>query len=287
MTTDLPGAEMEIRDALERSGHQPLRLVLISPLGERKGMRFAFRVETHDGQTLKARHCGDANEAQRIEELRRGLEDSFAPVLERIGAVLLEEWVEGEMLDVLAAEEWVPLAGALLGRLHARPLPTGVAAEVGTARRNETAEIDLDTLQAASALTAGECRAVRDALRAADPVRSRVVLNHKDFCVENMLIDGSGQLRIIDTEQLAFDSGGFDLGWTWHRWPMSAASWARFVAAYRSSSPWQPFAQHYWRIVTGLILARVFMQRMPKRLDAQLARLRQCVAEVEGTAERQ
>ena len=50
--------------------------------------------------------------------------------------------------------------------------------------------------------------------------------------------------------------------------PGAAIRWST-----QSAAPPAPDASHYWRIVTGLTLARVFFQRMPARLDAQLARL--------------
>jgi hypothetical protein len=277
-TTDFTVLETEVREALALGGWRPCALALISPLGERKGMRYAYRVETDDGLVVKARHFGSVEEAQRVHELRLGLEDAFAPVLGRFGPVLIEAWLEGAMLGAAEAQSWTQAAGALLGRLHARPLGPGSSAEEATTRWNEAAATDLTLLRRAEALSAAECEAVRAALLRHDPGRARVALIHKDFCAENMLIDRRGRLRIIDTEQLAVEPIGFDIAWTWHRWPMSKQSWARFMAGYRSAAPAEPDALEYWRVATGLTLARVFSQRMPARLDAQLATLLQCIA---------
>ncbi|HXQ21861.1 MAG TPA: phosphotransferase [Candidatus Acidoferrales bacterium] len=282
MTADLMALETEVRDAVARGGLRPRHLVLVSPLGERKGMRYAYRVETDDGHIVKARHFGSAAEAQRVHDLRLGLEGAFAPVLGCFGAVLIEAWIEGAMLSVLEAEAWVSTAGALLGRLHARPLGPDVSTRRETTRWNEAAAADLALLREAAVLPAAGCEAARAALQRQDPGRARVALIHKDFCAENMLIDTNGALRIIDTEQLAVEPIGFDIAWTWHRWPMSPQSWARFMAGYRAAAPAEPEAWEYWRIVTGLTLARVFFQRMPARLDAQLASLRRCIASAAG-----
>jgi len=271
-------AEAEVRAAIEATGVRPRHLRLVSPLGERKGMRLAYRIEDEDGRVLKARLFSSPEEAQQVHDLRHDLAESFAPVLARSGAVLIEEWIDGAMLEADGAEAWAKVAGAILGELHVRPLGAGVPPVQDTRRWNERACEDLTLLRQADALT--ECVRERlcEALRKSDPRRARVALIHKDFCAENMLTDLRGRLRIIDTEQLAFDPIGFDLAWTWHRWPMSPAAWNCFLTGYRVAAPCEPEAETYWRIVTGLTLARVYCQRMPARLPQQLARLLQCVA---------
>jgi len=279
MASDLSQVEAEIRGVLQRRGSRPRRLSLVSPLGERKGMRYAYRVDTDDHRILKARHFGTADEARRVYELRRGLDGAFAPALECCGAVLIEAWVEGEMLGMSEAEAWAQPAGVLLGRLHARPLAPGVSSACDTARWSEASSADLDLLEHAGVMSAARGESLAAAVRRGDPGRARVALIHKDFCAENMLVDSAGALHIIDTEQLAIEPVDFDLAWTWHRWPMSPAAWARFMVGYRSAAPLKPAAQAYWRIVTGLTLARVFLQRMPDRLDAQLDRLIRCLAD--------
>lgn len=282
MTADPRALEAAVRAALARAGWGPRRLALVSPLGERKGMRYAYRVETDDGRTVKARHFGSAAEARRVEALRLGLDDAFAPVLGRVGAVLIEAWLDGVMLAAAEADAWTGAAGAVLGRLHARRLAPAVATQDDTRRWNEAAAVDVALLQEAEVLSGTTSDVVRAALRRHDPGRARLALIHKDFCAENMLIDTQRRLRIIDTEQLAVEPIGFDLAWTWHRWPMSPQAWAQFMAGYRSAMPAVPEAGEYWRIVTGLTLARVFFQRMPARLPAQLASLLRCVAMAAG-----
>lgn len=282
MTTDLTALETEVRDAVALGGWRASHLALVSPLGEHKGMRYAYRVDTDDGRIVKARHFGSADEARRVHELRFGLEDAFAPVLGRVGAVLIEAWIEGAMLGAGEAESWTRTAGALLGRLHARRLGPDVVAEEDTARWNEAAAADLALLREAEALPATACETIRAALQRHDPARARVAVIHRDFCAENMLIDTRGRLRIIDTELIAVGPIGVDVAWTWHRWPTSPQSWQRFIAGYRSAAPAEPEVLEYWRIVTGLTLARVFSQRMPARLDAQVASLLRCVTSAAG-----
>ncbi len=282
MAADLSALEAEIREAVACGGFRPRHLVLVSTFGERKGMRYAYRVESDDGRIVKARHFGTAAAAQRVHVLRRGIEDSFAPVLGCFGPVLLESWLEGEMLPETEAEQWAQAAGAILGRLHGHRLEVDGSAEDETTRWNRVAATDVDLLRRAGVLSAAGGEALCAALRRHDPGRVRVALIHRDFCAENMLIDPAGRLRIIDTEILGIGPIGLDLAWTWHRWPMSAEAWGRFMAGYRSAAPAAPEALAYWKIAAGLTLVRIFFQRMPSRLDAQLARLHQCVAAAEG-----
>ena len=281
MTADLAALEAEVRETLALCGFRPRALTLVSTFGERKGMRYAYRVDTEDGRIVKARHFGTPAEAQRVHELRLGLEDSFAPVIGCFGAVLIEAWLDGAMLEASETDTWAQTAGALLGRLHARPLAPDVPTEKDTARWNELAATNLDLLQWEKILSTAECDAVRTALRRCDPGRARAALLHGDFCAENMLMDRGGRLRIIDMELVKIGPIGFDLAWTWHRWPMSPPAWSRFMAGYRSAAPAAPEAQAYWRIIAGVILARIFFQRMPSRLETQLTQLRRCLAAAE------
>jgi Ser/Thr protein kinase RdoA (MazF antagonist) len=269
-----PDVAREIAAALEQSDLRALRVELVSPLRERKGIRFAYRVDCEDGRIVKLRHFGDVEAARAHLALRDGLEDAFAPALARSGAVVLEEWIDGVALSAHGAEQRSEEAGALLGRLHARPLGPAVEATCSTERWRAGAESDLRILAQATALAAAEVRALGAELARRDPGSASTALLHKDFCAENMLLDGRGRLRVIDNEQLEIGPAGFDLGRTFHRWPMPPDVWARFVRGYRSTAPEDPGATGFWRLVAALVGARVFFERMPERLDASVALLR-------------
>jgi Ser/Thr protein kinase RdoA (MazF antagonist) len=273
-----PDVSREIGEALERHRVRCRNVELVSPLRERKGIRFAYRADTEDGCTVKLRHFGDAESARVHLELRAGLEDAFAPVLARCGAVLFEAWIDGVALTDLDPEARAEEAGALLGRLHATPLGPEHAATCDTRRWRAGAESDVAILSEAGGVTKREASILLAELARRDPARSRAALIHKDFCAENMLIDAHGRLRVIDNEQLDIGAIGFDLGRTFHRWPMSAGAWTRFVRGYRASAPGEPAATGFWRLVAALVGARVFLERAPERLDASLALLRRFVA---------
>jgi len=272
--TALSKPRRDIDRALARCGMTPRSTVLISPLGERKGMRFAFRVELDDGRRVKARHFGSDAAARRVFALHAGLEPAFARVVAHEGAVLIEEWIEGTLLSPLQAETWTEEAGALLGRLHRTPLGANVRPTSSTRAWRAAAESDLTLIASTGQLSAGAVASLRTEIARGDPRVARVALVHQDFCAENMLVDGQGRLRIIDNEQVDIAPVGFDLGRTFHRWPMAAETWGRFLRAYRSAAAAAPEALGFWKIVASLVTTRVFLQRLPARVDASLGLLR-------------
>jgi Ser/Thr protein kinase RdoA (MazF antagonist) len=279
--TEVP---LEIEVALHQLGVTPLRIVLVSPLKQNKGPRCAYRVETDDGRTLKARQVDTPDEARRLVELRAGLEKAFAPALARYDCVLLEEWIEGTPLTALESEARAEEAGALLGRLHARPLDADVPAMLPTRKWIERAMSDLKILGGGGKLAPSAGAALRAEIVRRDPGAARAAVVHQDFCAENMLIDAGGHLRVIDNERLAIAPAGFDVGRTFDRWPMSAAAWARFRRGYRSAAPADIQSISFWKILAALMGARVRFQRSPARLEAALAVLRR-FADGEGLSE--
>jgi hypothetical protein len=268
----------EIAAALERFAITPRRVVLISPLRDRKGSRLSYRVDAADGRIVKVRQLDSGERARCLLELRAGLEAAFAPALAYHGCVLLEEWIDGAPLSASDAEGRAEEAGALLGRLHACALDVDTPTTLSTSERTSQAISNLEILCNAGQLTPREAAALRAEIARRDPGTTGTVLIHLDFCAENMLIDARGHLRVIDNELLTIAPAGFDLGRTFDRWPMSNPAWARFCRGYRSSAPAEPEAVGFWKILAALLGARVRYERSPARLDASLALLRRFAA---------
>jgi aminoglycoside phosphotransferase (APT) family kinase protein len=273
-----PETTREIENALARHGTRPRAIRLVSTLQERKGRRWAYRVDADDGRVVKARLFENDDVARLAFELRNGLEEAFAPALARYGAVLIEEWIDGVPLNDLDPEARAGEAGALLGRLHAMPLAAGASVTFATHRWRERAESDLVLLETAGRLDSREIAALRAEVGRRDPAEARAVLAHLDFCADNMLVDGRGRLRVIDNELVSVAPAALDLARTFDLWPLPDPAWARFRGGYESTAPSRPKASGFWRIVTALMSARIFLHRSPERLDAALARLRRFVA---------
>jgi Ser/Thr protein kinase RdoA (MazF antagonist) len=269
-----PRTTTDVEEALALHGMRARSIALVSTLKERKGRRWAYRVDTDDGRTVKARLFESAEAALGVFELRARLEEAFAPALARHGAVLIEEWVAGAPL---AERDWhsrIEEAGALLGRLHGLE----AAPASSTARRREDAEAVLDRLEAAGNLSRGEGAALRAEMARRDPGEAGGVIAHLDLCADNMLVDASRRLRVIDNELVCIAPAGLDLARTFDLWPMPAALWRRFRLAYDRTAPADPGAAGFWRIVTALASARIFGERSEERFAAALARLRRYAA---------
>ena len=269
-----PDVGGEITEALERHGIEPRAVSLVSPLGELKGRRWAYRVESTDGHIVKARQFEDGDTASRAFDLRADLEGAFAPALARYGSVLIEEWIEGVALAEPDVEAFVAEAGAVLGRLHSKPLGRGEPSALDTRTWRDGAFSDLELLSAAGRLGGREVEALRAEVSRRDPAWARAAVVHLDFCADNMVVDRSGRLRVIDNELITVGPAAFDLARTLNLWPMRDEAWAGFRNAYDDTVSAQPGPLDFWRLVATLTDARVFLERSEERVETALSRLR-------------
>lgn len=276
MTAPASPPTAEIDAALRAAGIRARRIALVSPMGEAKGRRLAYRVEDEAGRVVKLRQFEDECAARTVFALRDGLDPAFAPALRRHGCVIIEAWIDGRAPSAAEAAARAHEAGALLGRLHARPLAAGTEATVPTAPWREGVESDLALLGAAAVLPSAVVSRLLEDVRLADPGAAPATRIHLDFCADNMILDDQGALRVIDNEQLTVDCAGLDLARTFCHWPMSGPAWERFGAGYRSAAPGVPAAGAFWRIVAAALGARVYLQRGLSLLERPLELLRRC-----------
>ncbi|MEB2343487.1 MAG: phosphotransferase [Deltaproteobacteria bacterium] len=266
-----PAADLpEIDAALARHGLRARRIGELSPPDPVKRGRSAAWIELDDGRTIKARVLESAGAARLLHERRRALNAAFPPALGHAGRVLLEEWIAGAPLA--EPEAWIEPAARLLAQLHASPLP-GPAATVATGRWRDEATRNLARLAEAGVLAAGPHERLAARLADADPGRVSLVLAHRDFCPENMVVDAAGDLRVIDNEWLEPQPAGIDLARTRSRWPMPAGSWRRFLDAYRGCAPADPGPLGFWEIVVLAGTARVRLRRSAAHAATALAGL--------------
>jgi len=272
--------EPEIALALERAGLRARAARPLSTIAPERSGRSVFRIDLDEGPPLKARRLEDEATASRLFAIRRELPAAFAPALARHGRVLLEEWLEGDVIgDVCPSPATLAAAGALLGRLHARTKLLGEALHERCPTREwrERSETGLRELVAAGALAAPAADATRAALEQLDPGSAIFGLIHSDFCGENLLVDPAGRLRVIDNERLRVDALGFDLARSWYRWPLPRPAWERLrearAAALRFREPERDFA--FWQRVVLLRSASLRLRIDPARAQVPLERLRE------------
>src|SRR5262249_22436548 len=142
----------------------------------------------------------------------------FAMVILRAGDLAVEEWIDGSPLDARPPRpEHLASAAAFLAALH-RVCIDGIGAGrvVATATMRDAACSHLEDLRR-HALLAGETeRHLTNTVRHLAPAAATTGITHNDLCGENLVVDASGTLRIVDNENVAPGFVDFDLARTWY-----------------------------------------------------------------------
>jgi Ser/Thr protein kinase RdoA (MazF antagonist) len=275
----------EIAVALDRAGLRARTFQQISQMPTAQPRRSVYRIDLDPGRTIKARLLADAETARRLFEICRDLPDAFAPAFGCYGAVLLEEWIDGEGLgDTLPSDAHLVEAGSLLARLHATPIVAGrrVHDLRSTAAWRERTEAGLRQVLAAGGLDEPDALLIRGALERLDPGQAVFGLVHTDLCGENMVVDRAGRLRVVDNERVGIDALGFDVARTWYRWALPAPAWERLRSTYAVRAPFaEPLETFdFWSVVTIVHSAALRLQKDRTRAHVPLDRLRRMAAEV-------
>ncbi|MGD0010249.1 MAG: aminoglycoside phosphotransferase family protein [Terriglobia bacterium] len=277
-----PSLEPEILAALEQAGIEPRSFVRISSLRPADTGRCTYRID-HDRGTVKARRLEDEATARDLAAFRSELPDAFPPVIFRQGRVLIEPWIDGEALPDVPEPHHLATAGALLGELHATSrLGDRMLHEVrSTADHRLLAQKRLRIVVAAGALGEEEAARLERALERRDPLRATFGLVHLDFCGENMVIDRTGRLRVVDNDRVRLDALGYDLARTWYRWALPAPEWEAFCLAYSSRLPFPSSLDtlHFWKITAAAQSAELRLHAYPEKAFVPVKFLRALAAE--------
>jgi aminoglycoside phosphotransferase (APT) family kinase protein len=235
------------------------------------GLAACYQITLGDGRTVKGRRCRNESAAVRIEAFSRRLPDGHFPaVLERRGAALLIEWIEGRPLTRRQDDgTFVRRAGALLGRIHTVSglSPERIPKLSPEVERRRLAQA-LDRL-AVVGLTRVESQALVRAATRRVPVQPAVGLVHRDFCPENAVVDPGGRIWFVDIETVGVGAYDYDLARTEYRWPLHFTTRRSFLEGYATYRSDEAFRCHetYW-----LTLSLV---------DSALYRLREGIARPE------
>ncbi len=278
-----PPLEPEVQAALQHAGIRPRSFVRISKLPSTETGRSTYRID-YAGGTVKARRLEDEAIAQELTAFRRELPEAFAPVIFRYGRVLVEPWIDGEPLPEDVPEpHHLATAGALLGELHAisRLGERMLHEACSTADHHRIAQRTLRQLVATGALGEEAAKRLERALERWDPLRATFGLVHLDFCGENMVIDRTGRLRVVDNDRIRLDSFGYDLARTWYRWALPAPEWDALWLAYSSRLPFpDPLdSLHFWKIVAAARSVKFRLRDYPEEAGVPLKLLRALAAE--------
>ena len=250
----------------------------------------AYRIRLADGRMVKGRRCGNWQRAAAVEYALQHIRHAALPrVLGRVGPTLLTEWLDGRPLtDADITPALLRRCGELLGAIHSTPLPERNPFE----RRDpiedwhRRCERDLDELVEANVLTGSESRRALDLALCHAPNRCVAAFVHRDFCIENLVLQSDATICVADNETLGIDAREFDLGRTWYRWPMPPAHWEEFLAAYDARCGAHEFAAHitYWAIVALADAAVYRLRKHARATDVPIARLRTLLREVDRAA---
>jgi Ser/Thr protein kinase RdoA (MazF antagonist) len=270
----------EARSVLEKCRLQYRQIAVLSPgVSGRKRGRRTLRVELADGTALKMRCLESVEEASRLADVRSRLPPAFAPVIARHGTMLLESWIDGEQLSASRAAARAEEMGALLGSLHATELPE-IPPPAATRGRRDRAVEQLATLAASGVIEVDLSQVLRAELLRTDPGEAPQTMVHLDYCPENLVIDATGRLHVVDNEWIGIDAAGLDLGRTYARWPMTADVWERFLSGYLTTAPFDPRPLRFWMIIMAVAGVMIRRQRSVGELADPLARLRQLAGSV-------
>jgi Ser/Thr protein kinase RdoA (MazF antagonist) len=269
----------EARSALARHHLECRHIELLSPRAAGKGSgRLTLRAELTNGSTIKIRCLESVEAASRLADLRSRTNSSFAPIVAREGAVLIESWIDGEELSPEQAAARAHELGAILGGLHATTLPAG-RHTVSTHERLERATGQLEQLADSGVLSSESSEVLQGDLRRTDPGESLQTLVHLDYCPENLVVDSIGSLHVVDNEWIGIDAPGVDLGRTCARWWANDEVWARFMTGYRTRAPFDPGPLRFWMIAMAASGAVFRLEnKSAEELAVPLARLRDLAA---------
>jgi aminoglycoside phosphotransferase (APT) family kinase protein len=270
---------------LVRQLHSPLsEVTLLTTLPSPVSGRASLRLRLEDGRTLKAIVFETESEAKRAAMLLRFADrHHFPEMLGRRGRAMMFKWVDGR--PVVPADcglERLGELGRIHAKLHSTPLPGKIKHHAMPAENwNERLDRYFHEFARFEVLAAGEQRlAARLALNHS-PKDIPVGLVHKDFCAENMVIDPSGHIWVIDIETFSVDSPDYDLARTWHRWPMKSEQSEAYLDGYRCLRSTVEFQEYslYWKIAVLVESALFRLQRQTSGWEVPIRRLLQLIHE--------
>lgn len=213
--------------------------------------RATFQLRLADGTLIKARRMETAEDAERVEGLAARLDGrTFTQPFARHGVALLEPWIKGAELRGESADAPLMRAcGAALGAVHA------VRAELATETRRWIPSVRLANLEqrltqlvTLRALSGRTAQRLAGLAREEVPERVATGIVHRDMWPRNIILDGSGRVRVVDVGSIGYGARAFDLARTAYLWPMTAAQTMAFREGYEGKTGPADEVSIFWAI---------------------------------------
>jgi len=220
-----------------------------------------YLLHLSDATKVKLRRLRSADRAREVESLlATAAHPSFPKPLARQGPLLLEPWIEGSPVDA-RSPDIAARCGSLLGEFHARtPLEDRFGHPVGLAKEQMEYLVQAgDRLLASEEISGKAHQVLVTTAQRLQPTEAAQGIIHGDLAPENIVIDESGRLVVIDNDQVLSHPFDYDLARAWIRWPMTGVMKMRFLDAYRRHRDPTPFqiSVHFW-LLCALTRAAAF-----------------------------
>jgi thiamine kinase-like enzyme len=95
-------------------------------------------------------------------------------------------------------------------------------------------------------------------------------LVHGDVCPENLVVDASGRLRVIDTDSLAVRAKEYDLARTWYRWPMTREERGTFEDGYPEPAVLASYHEHFSHWALSILIRAASFRLRHALPDAEM-----------------
>jgi Ser/Thr protein kinase RdoA (MazF antagonist) len=242
--------------------------------------RAAWQLRFADRRVLKGVRFNSPAVADRVEHLLGPLGDRHFPrVVARRGPAMLLQWIEGAALDSGVRQANVlRRCGFLHGWIHVQA-PAEAAAPAPGSEPDWGARLEgaAETLLTSETLAWPELGELMDQARMHLPCTAARGITHGDFCAENLIVQPSDGIYVVDNETLQVDALEYDLARTWYRWPMGPDQWAAYGEGYSEHRGLTDFKAHfpYWSV---LVLLEAAVWHVSKETGAASIPLRRLLA---------